>query len=358
MKPILLALTLLLSPGLLWAEIHTKVVEYKHGDTVLEGFLAFDASGGGKRPGVLVVHEWTGHNPYARQRAEQLARLGYVAFALDMYGKGVLAKDAAEAAKFAGVYKNDRKLMRARAEAGLDVLRKQPQVDPQRLAAIGYCFGGTTVLELARDGAGLVGIVSFHGDLSTPNPEDAKHIHGKVLVLHGADDPYVPADQVAAFEEEMRKGKVDWQLIKYGDAVHSFTNVGAGKDKSKGAAYNAKADARSWEAMKDLFAEIFPKTGSTSAPTPADVPAKVLAVLKHVDDDGTAPQGYEGGRTFVNAEKHLPRADARGKAITYHEWDVNPHKEGVNRGAERLITGSDGAAYYTDDHYKTFKKIR
>jgi dienelactone hydrolase len=241
------------------AELHTETVEYKHGDTVLEGYIAYDDASKDKRPGVLVVHEWTGHNPYVRKRAEQLAKLGYVAFALDMYGKGVRAKDAKEAASMSSVYKKDRKLMRARAQAGLDVLRKHKLVDTKRLAAIGYCFGGTTVLELARGGADLAGVVSFHGDLATPTPEDAKNIKGKVLALHGADDPFVPAKVVADFEDEMRKAGVDWQLVKYGDAVHSFTNPDAGKDKSRGAAYNEKADKRSWQAMKDLFAEILKK---------------------------------------------------------------------------------------------------
>ena len=256
MKCLLLVAAVLLSANVARAGLHTEPIEYKHGDVVLEGYLAYDDSTQDKRPGVLVVHEWTGHNPYVRKRAEQLAGLGYVAFALDMYGKGVQAKDAKEAAQLASTYKNDRKLMRARANAGLDVLRKQPLVDTERLAAIGYCFGGTTVLELARGGADLAGVVSFHGDLATPTPEDARNIKGKVLALHGADDPFVPPAVVAAFEEEMRKGAVDWQLVKYGGAVHSFTNPGAGNDNSRGAAYNEKADHRSWEAMKVFFAEI------------------------------------------------------------------------------------------------------
>jgi dienelactone hydrolase len=257
-----LFLTVLVLSGVATAQaaVHTQVIEYKHGDTVLEGYLAYDDASTDKRPGVLVVHEWMGHNPYVRQRAEQLAQLGYVAFALDMYGKGVHAKDVKEAAALAGIYKNDRKLMRARAEAGLDVLRKQSQVDTQHLAAMGYCFGGTTVLELARAGADLTGVVSFHGDLSTPNPDDARNIKGSVLACTGADDPYVPPAQVAAFEEEMRKGGVDWQLVTYGGAVHSFTNPGAGNNPSQGAAYNAKADHRSWEAMKTFFHERFHKT--------------------------------------------------------------------------------------------------
>jgi dienelactone hydrolase len=237
------------------AEVKTEVVEYRHGDVVLEGYLAYDAALKGKRPGVLVVHEWMGHDPYVRKRAEQLARLGYVAFALDMYGKGVLAKDAKEAAALAGIYKGDRKRMRARAAAGLDVLRNRPETDRARLAAIGYCFGGTTVLELARSGADLVSVVSFHGGLDTPAPGDARNIKAKILALHGGDDPYVPAKQVEAFQEEMRKGGVDWQFVSYGGAVHSFTNPGSGNDNSKGAAYDERADRRSWQAMKSFFKE-------------------------------------------------------------------------------------------------------
>jgi dienelactone hydrolase len=237
------------------AEMKTEVVEYRHGDVVLEGYLAYDDSFQGKRPGVLVVHEWYGHTPYVRKRAEQLARLGFVAFASDMYGKGVLAKDAKEAAALAGIYMGDRKLMRARAAAGLDVLRRRPEVDPARLAAIGYCFGGTTVLELARSGADLASVVSFHGLLNTPNPGDARNIKGKVLVLHGGDDPFVPMKQVEAFQEEMRKGGVDWEFVTYGGAVHRFTNPEAGSDNSKGVAYNELADRRSWQAMKAFFAE-------------------------------------------------------------------------------------------------------
>jgi dienelactone hydrolase len=255
------ALVLLLSAKAASAAIQTQEIDYKHGDTALQGYLAYDDALTGKRPGVLVIHEWTGHNPYSRKRAEQLAALGYVAFALDMYGKGVLAKDAKEAAQKSDVFKKDRSLMRARAAAGLDVLRKQERVDPKKVAAIGYCFGGTTALELARGGADLAGVVSFHGALDTPNPADAKNIKGKVLALHGADDPFVPLDQVNAFEKEMRDANVDWQLVKYGGAVHSFTNPGAGDNVKQGAAYNKAADERSWQAMKDFFNELFPKAG-------------------------------------------------------------------------------------------------
>jgi dienelactone hydrolase len=239
------------------AALRTEEVDYKHGDVVLEGYLAYDDAVKGKRPGVIVVHEWWGLNNYAKMRTEKLAKLGYIAFAIDMYGKGVRAKDPKEAGSLSGIYRGDRPLMRARANAGLDVLRNHPMTDIKRIAAIGYCFGGTVVLEMARSGTELVGVVSFHGGLSTPNPGDAKNIKGKVLVLHGADDPAVPPDQVIAFQDEMRKANVDWQMVSYGGAVHSFTNPDAGNDPSKGAAYNEKADRRSWEAMKFFFGEIF-----------------------------------------------------------------------------------------------------
>ncbi|HWB58286.1 MAG TPA: dienelactone hydrolase family protein, partial [Chthoniobacteraceae bacterium] len=206
---------------------------------------------------ILVVHDWLGVGDYVKGRAEQLARLGYIAFVADIYGKGVRPQNAAEAAKVAGIYKNDRALFRARVTAALDQLKKDPDVDPSRIAAIGYCFGGTAVLELARSGADIAGIVSFHGGLDTPTPEDAKNIKCKVLILHGADDPLAPAAQVAAVEDEMRKANVDYQITLYGGAVHAFTREDAGSDNSKGAAYNEKADKRSWQAMKDFFAEIF-----------------------------------------------------------------------------------------------------
>jgi dienelactone hydrolase len=236
---------------------HTEVIEYKHGETVLEGYLAYDDAVKGKRPGVIVVHEWWGLSNYAKMRTEQLAKLGYIAFAIDMYGKGIRAKDPKEAASLSGIYRGDRPLMRARANAGLEVLRNHPMTDIKKIAAIGYCFGGTVVLEMARSGADLAGVVSFHGGLSTPNPGDAKNIKGKVLVLHGADDPAVPPDQVIAFQDEMRKANVDWQMVSYGGAVHSFTNPDAGNDPSRGAAYNEKADRRSWDAMELFFSEIF-----------------------------------------------------------------------------------------------------
>lgn len=239
------------------AKIHTETIEYKDGDAVLEGYLAYDESTKGTRPGVLVVHEWWGLNPYVKKRAEQLAALGYIAFAADVYGKGVRATTPEEAGKLAGMYRSDRQLLRSRVKAGLETLKRQSMTDAKKTAAIGYCFGGTTVLELARSGADVTGVVSFHGGLSTPTPQDAQHIKAKVLALHGADDPYVKEEEVLAFEDEMRKGGVDWQLNVYGGAVHGFTNPDNGNDNSKGVAYNEKADRRSWEAMKVFFGQIF-----------------------------------------------------------------------------------------------------
>jgi dienelactone hydrolase len=258
MKNLVFAITLLVATaGGASAGIHTETVEYMEGDAVLEGYLAYDDSVKGRRPGVLVVHEWMGLNDYARKRAEMLAGLGYVAFAADIYGKGIRAKDRKEAAGLSRKFKSNRKLLRARVNAGLRVLKNHSLADPARTAAVGYCFGGTAVLELARSGAGVAGVVSFHGGLDSPAPEDSANIRARVLALHGADDPIVKADEAAAFQEEMRRGGVDWQMVYYGGAVHSFTNPASGNDTSKGVAYDEKADRRSWEAMRAFFREIF-----------------------------------------------------------------------------------------------------
>ncbi len=239
------------------ATVVTEAVEYKHGDAVLEGFLAYDDATQAKRPGVLVVHEWKGLNDYAKKRALMLAEMGYVAFAVDMYGKGITAKDHAEAGKLAGIYKSDRNLMRARAKAGLEVLKSHPLVDPEKTAAIGYCFGGTTVLELARAGEPLLLVASFHGSLDTPVPAKVGEIRAKVAVFHGAEDSFISHDDIHAFKDEMRTAGADWTFVGLGGAVHSFTVPEAGDDPSKGMAYNALADRRSWAMLKNFFDELF-----------------------------------------------------------------------------------------------------
>lgn len=239
------------------AAVRTEKTDFKVGDKVFAGYVAWDDASSGPRPGVLVIPDWMGLGDFARKKAEQLAALGYVALAADMYGGGQVARDAQEASALAGALKADRKELRARVNAAFAALRSRKFVDPRRTAAIGFCFGGTTVLELARSGAPVTGVVSFHGGLTTPMPAEAKTIKAKVLVLHGADDPSAPPADVEAFEQEMRAAGADWQLIAYGGAVHAFTIPTAGTDKSKGAAYDEKAARRSWQAMEQFFREIF-----------------------------------------------------------------------------------------------------
>ncbi len=238
------------------AKLHTETVEYTDSGKALEGYLAYDDSFEGRRPGVLVVHEWWGINDYIKKRTEMLAALGYIAFAADIYGKGVRTADAEVAGKLAGIYRADRVLLRRRVALGLEQLKANKLTDPGRVGAIGYCFGGTAVLELARSGAPIAGVVSFHGNLDTPSPQTSI-IKAKVLALTGALDPYVPPEQVRAFEDEMKKAGADWYLTSYGGAVHSFTNPASGDNPSRGLAYNERADKRSWQAMKDFFTEIF-----------------------------------------------------------------------------------------------------
>ncbi len=256
MKRILAVLLLVLAslrPA--FAELKTQVVEYKDSGTILEGYLAYDDSVQEKRPGILVVHEWNGLGHYAKGRTEQLAKLGYVAFAADIYGKGVRPETMEACQAESTKYKSNRSLMRQRAKAGLEVLEKNDMVDPAKIAVIGYCFGGTVALELGRSGAPVDGIVSFHGGLDNPTPADDKNIKGKVLVCQGGGDSHTLA-QVPGFEMEMKDAKVDYNLITYKGAKHGFTNPD-NKDPNQGVFYNADADKGSWKAMKKLFKEIF-----------------------------------------------------------------------------------------------------
>jgi dienelactone hydrolase len=232
------------------ADVHTETIEYKQGNTVLQGLMVYDDKLAAKRPGIIVVHDWKGAGPFVRKRAGALAEMGYTAFVADIYGKDVRPKTDEEAGKTAAIYKKDRTLLRARISAAYEELRKHKTVDTKRLGVMGFCFGGMAALELARSGAELNGAISFHGNLDTPNAADARNIKGEVLVLHGADDPYVPAGQVAAFEKEMNDAGVKYTIEKYPGAVHAFSNPMSGNDTKKGAAYNADADAKSKMAMK------------------------------------------------------------------------------------------------------------
>lgn len=248
-------LLLCLVPLTAFAKIKTEKIVYEKNGVKMEGFLAYNDKIKKPAPGVVVFADWMGAGEYTHKRATQLAELGYVAFAADVYGMGNNPKDGAAAAALAGKFKADRKLLRERAQAALETLSSQKQVNKDMLAATGYCFGGTTALELGRDGAPLKGIVSFHGGLSTDMK--AKTMSPKILILHGGDDPYVPSSEVSEFQKEMRDAKADWQFVTYGNTVHSFTQVEAGNDNSKGAAYNESSDKRSWEEMKRFFKDIF-----------------------------------------------------------------------------------------------------
>jgi dienelactone hydrolase len=222
-----------------------------------EGYLAFDDTITGKMPGVLIVHEWWGLNDYVRGRAEELARMGYMAFALDMYGKGKFTEHPEEASAWMKMVNNNVEEWQQRAMAGLDVLKKQPQVDTSQIAAIGYCFGGATVQVLAYGGADLKGVVSFHGSLIPPNAEQAARTRAKILICHGAQDPMNTPDSMVAYVKAMNATPIDWQFIVYGGTRHSFTNPGADKYGMDALAYNRSADRRSWQHMTDFFDELF-----------------------------------------------------------------------------------------------------
>jgi dienelactone hydrolase len=246
------------------ATLVTKAVDYEQGGVKLQGFLAYDDAKvkDAKLPGVLVVHEWWGLNDYVRNRAVQLANLGYVAFAVDMYGKGVLAADPKQAGELAGQFKG-KPLMAERAQAGLDQLLATGLVDPAKVAAIGYCFGGSTVLALAYSGAPLAGIVSFHGGLFPASPEAAEKNKAKILICHGGLDPSMKQSQIDDVLKSFNDGKFDYQFKQYAGAYHAFTNPDSDKTAEKFpgmkgfVAYSPSADRRSWADMQSFFGEIF-----------------------------------------------------------------------------------------------------
>ena len=237
-----------------------NAVTYKHGETELEGYLAVPAEKKASYPVVLVVHQWMGLGDYEKGRADQLAKMGYLAFAVDIYGKGVRAKDAGEARKLATLYRKDRKLMRDRINTALDFIKKDTRADSKRIAAIGYCFGGGIVLNMARQGVDLKGVASFHGPVATKSPAKEGDVKAKVRVYNGAADPFVKKEQLEAFEEEMKNAGVDYQVISYEGAKHSFTNKGAdenGKKFGLPLEYNKAADEQSWAAMQTFFKGLF-----------------------------------------------------------------------------------------------------
>ncbi|KPK38437.1 MAG: dienelactone hydrolase [Gammaproteobacteria bacterium SG8_47] len=242
--------------------LHTEEIEYTANGTTLKGYLAYDDQIKGKRPGILVVHEWWGHNAYVRKRAEMLAALGYTALAVDMYGDGKQAAHPEDAGKFASEVRSNMPVARARFLAAMEVLQKHPTVDNAEVAAIGYCFGGGIVLEMARSGLDLDGVVSFHGSLGTQNPAQSGAVKAKLLVLNGAADPFVKPEQIADFKAEMEAAGVSYTFIDYPNAKHAFTNPeadGFGQKFNLPLAYNAEADAASWQEMRRFFKDLFGK---------------------------------------------------------------------------------------------------
>lgn len=261
MKQLLIAASLFIASTVsAWAEVQGTEVSYQAGDTTLKGYLAVDTAKPGKRPGILVVHEWWGHNDYARKRARMLAELGYTALAVDMYGDGKQAAHPDDAGKFAGEVSKNMPLAEARFRAAMELLKSQPSVAGDDIAAIGYCFGGGVVLEMARRGLALDGVASFHGSLGTQSPAQEGQLQAKVLVMNGEADPFVKAEAIAAFKQEMQNAGVDYQFINYPGAKHSFTNPDAdtfGQKFNLPLEYNAEADKKSWAALQQFFDTIF-----------------------------------------------------------------------------------------------------
>jgi len=239
------------------AKVQVQTIPYKHGDAQLEGVLAWDDSIAGKRPGILVVHEWWGLNEYARKRAEQLAALGYVAFAADMYGQGKVTNHGDQASQWAKEVTTHLPLWVGRALQGLSVLEAHPQVDPQKIAAIGYCFGGATVMQLVYGNAPVKGVVSFHGSLPITSAPQSVTSSAKILIAHGEADPFLTSEHIQQFQSTLTQAGLDWHMVIYGGAQHSFTNPAASQYGMKGVQYQEQADRRSWKHMQLFFEEIF-----------------------------------------------------------------------------------------------------
>ncbi len=260
MKNIILTAILLFVSSMAQAEVQGKEVTYRANGTLLKGYIAYDDAIQGKRPGVLVVHEWWGLGDYARKRARMLAQLGYTALALDMYGEGRQAHHPDDAGKFAGELAKNLPLAKTRFEAAMEYLRQQKNVDAKNIAALGYCFGGSVVLQMARLGEDLKGVVSFHGNLATEHPAQPGEVRARIISFTGTDDPMIPAEQVAAFKQEMEKAGVDYKVVTFAGARHSFTNPAAdeyGRKFNLPLAYDAAADKASWNETTNFLAGIF-----------------------------------------------------------------------------------------------------
>lgn len=236
--------------------LKTEKLEYRDGDTLLEAYVSWNPQNQDKQPAVLVAPDWSGKNHFSCGKADKLAELGYVGFALDMYGKGVIGKTKEEKSALIQPFMQNRHLLLQRMLAAFDTVKQLPTVDSRQIGAIGFCFGGLCVLDLARSGAEVKGVVSFHGLLQPPENYTIKPINAKILALHGFDDPMVTPDVVMRFGEEMTEAKANWELDMYGNTMHAFANPEA-NDPSFGTVYNKQADARSWIAMREFFKETF-----------------------------------------------------------------------------------------------------
>ncbi len=244
-------------PSTVPAEIQEEILAYEHGGTSLEGVIFYNDATTGERPGVLVVHEWWGLNDYAKRRARQLAELGYAAFAVDMYGKGKVTTHPEQAGEWVGIITANTERWQKRAVIAHELLKAHPRVDAGKTAAIGYCFGGASVMQLAYSGSDVLGVVSFHGSLPVPTPAEASAITARIMVQHGAADSFVRAERVADFQAALDSAGVDWQMTYHAGARHSFTNPAADAAGMDGLRYDAKADRRSWAAMRTFFSELF-----------------------------------------------------------------------------------------------------
>lgn len=337
--------------------------QYSHEGVSYQGWLSWDSATRGLRPAILIAHEKRGNDPTINRQVRDFAKLGYVCASADLIGQSSSANDE----DIERTPKN-RLVIARRLQAALDALKKQKFVAPHKVAGIGYGIGATAFLDLARADADLAGVACLHGDWVAAQPTNGK-ITCRVLALMGSDDPRASLTDLASFEREMQAAGADWDVIRYGGVGRDFTNERSLADPKTGLAHDPEASRRANQAIQQFLDELFPKPRTLSIagekdakpksklPAAKDVPDKVYRVLQHIDEHDRAMDGYEGGRSFGNFEGRLPIRD-RGIRVRYREWDVNPLRPGVNRGPERLVTGSDGSAYYTNDHYSTFKKIR